>query len=149
MGQLWLAIVGAQPPNGIRQHAHWCRFRASFFPKPAIRFPPNFPIPGDRFDIFATFDTFAPAHPSPVYVGHTFTAMSQLWVIVQEILAVHNIQDESPLVDRAIPSFAETKYQKLLAWANTLPRELSNDKDSASHVYLFQYVSPRRSHKQI
>ncbi|KAJ4988162.1 C6 transcription factor [Stagonosporopsis vannaccii] len=127
----------------MRDRAHvawgsygWQASRACIFPKPAIRFPPNFPIPGDHFDIFATLDNFAPAHPSPDYVGYSFTAMCQFWVLVQEILAVHNMQDESPLVDRAIPSFAEAKYQKLLAWADTLPEELSNDKDSASHVYL-------------
>ncbi|KAH6643025.1 nitrate assimilation regulatory protein nirA [Boeremia exigua] len=128
----------------LRDRAHvawgsygWQSFCASFFPKSPIKYPPNFPIPGDHFDIFATLDTFGPAHPSPDYVGHTFTAMSQFWVIVQEILAVYSMQDESPLVDRVIPSFAEAKYRKLLAWADTLPKELGNSSNSAAHVYLF------------
>ncbi|KAF3049590.1 hypothetical protein E8E11_008967 [Didymella keratinophila] len=40
-------------------------FRASFFPKPSIRYQPNFPIPGDKFDIFETSDVFEPAHQAP------------------------------------------------------------------------------------
>lgn len=66
--------------------------------------------------------------------------MSKFWMIVQEILAVYNMQDDAPLVERVIPSFAEAKYQKLLAWADTLPVELSNNANNAAHVYLFQYI---------
>lgn len=103
--------------------------------------PTNFPIPGDKFDIFATFDAFEPVHQAPDYVGQTFTAMSKFWTIAQEILAVYNMEDDLPLVERVIPSFAEAKYQKLLAWADTLPPSLSNNTNSAAHVYLFQYIS--------
>jgi hypothetical protein len=60
---------------------------------------------------------------------------------VQEILAVYNMHEDTPLVKRVIPAFAESKYQKLLAWADTLHTELANDAKSAPHVYLFQYKS--------
>jgi hypothetical protein len=62
--------------------------------------------------------------------------MGEFWTIVQEILAVSNMQDDAPLIDRVIPSFAEAKYQKLLAWADTLPMGPSNNVDGAAHVYL-------------
>lgn len=140
MGQLRLAIVGEQLPWVTRQHAHSCRFCASFFPKPSIKYPPNLPIPGDGFDVFATLDAFGPTHPPPYYIGHAFITMCKFWIIVQEILAVYTMQDDTPLVERAIPSFAEAKYLKLLSWADTLPSELSNNTKSAAHVYLFQYI---------
>ncbi|KAJ8105530.1 hypothetical protein OPT61_g10119 [Boeremia exigua] len=126
----------------MRDQAHvawgsyaWQSSNAIFFPKPPIKYPPNFPIPGDMFDMWNT----EPTHP-PQYTRYTFTAVSRFWVIVQEILAVYNMQDESPLVDRAIPAFAESKYLRLLAWADALPKEPSNDTNCASHVYLLQYI---------
>lgn len=117
-----------------------CRFLASFFPKPSIRYPPKFPIPGDGFDIFATFDTFEPPYQAPSYVGQTFVSLSKFWTIAQEILAMYNMEDCAPLIERVIPAFAEAKYQKLLAWADSLPAVLSNNSNSACHVYLFQYI---------
>ncbi|KAF3033061.1 hypothetical protein E8E12_000232 [Didymella heteroderae] len=127
----------------MRDQAHvawgsygWQSFRASFSPKPPIRYPPNFPIPGDKFDIFATSEAFEPAHRAPDYMGQTFTALSKFWTIAQEILVVYNMEDGAPLVDRVIPSFVEAKYQKLLAWGDALPASLSNSKNSAAHVDL-------------
>ncbi|KAF2627628.1 hypothetical protein BU25DRAFT_458514 [Macroventuria anomochaeta] len=55
----------------------WQSFRASFFAKPSIKYLPNLLIAGDDIDIFATLDTFGPAHSPPDSVGHTFTAMSK------------------------------------------------------------------------
>jgi hypothetical protein len=62
---------------------------------------------------------------------------------VQEILVVYNMEDSTPLVERVIPSFAEAKYQKLLAWADrTFSASLSNNTNSAAHVYCLQYIPP-------
>ncbi|KAF1926250.1 uncharacterized protein M421DRAFT_220820 [Didymella exigua CBS 183.55] len=71
-------------------------FLASFFPKPSIRYPPRFPIPGDNPDLFAASDAFEPAHQAPNYIGQTCTAMCKFWTIVQEILAVCNTEDDAP-----------------------------------------------------
>jgi hypothetical protein len=142
LGQLRLAIVGDRDqrlPGGTLTS---CRFRASFFFKPSIGYQPNFPIPGDKFDIFATADAFEPAHQAPDYMGQTFTALSKLWIIVQECLAVYNMEDGAPLVERVNPSFAEAKYQQLLAWADNLSPSLSNNLNSAAHAYLLQYKLP-------
>ena len=49
------------------------------------------------------------------------------------------MQDDAPLVDRVVLSFAETKHYKLLAWAATLPTDLGNNADGTAHVYPFQY----------
>lgn len=75
-------------------------------------------------------------------MGQTFTALSKLWIIVQECLAVYNMEDGAPLVERVIPSFAEAKYQQLLAWADNLSPSLSNNLNSAAHAYLLQYKLP-------
>jgi hypothetical protein len=107
-----------------------------------MRYQPNFPIPGDRFDIFATSDAFEPAHQAPNYIGQTFTAPSKFWTTVQECLAVYNMEAGAPLVERAIPSFVEEKYQKLLAWADGLSPSFSNNLNSGAHVYLLQFRPP-------
>lgn len=67
--------------------------------------------------------------------------MSRFWTTVQESLVVYNMQDAAPLIERAIPSFARTKFQRLLAWTDTLTGELNNNAKSATHVYLFQYIT--------
>ena len=142
MGQLRLAIVGDRNSKSMDSTLTSCRFRASFFPKPSIRYQPNFPIPGDEFDIFATSDAFEPAHQAPDYMGQIFTALSKFWIIVQECLAVYNMEDGAPLVERVIPSFAEAKYQQLLTWADDLSPSLSNNLNSAAHIYPFQCKPP-------
>lgn len=136
MGQLWLAIVGDRNLRLLDSTLTSCRFRASFFPKPSIRYPPNFPIPGDKFDIFATSDAFEPAHQAPKYMGQTFTALCKFWTNNQGMLAVLNTEDDASPVEREIASFVRAKYQKLLAWADDTSPSPSNNVNSAAHVYL-------------
>ncbi|KAF3049591.1 hypothetical protein E8E11_009017 [Didymella keratinophila] len=50
------------------------------------------------------------------------------------------MEDGAPLVERVIPSFAEAKYQNLLAWADGLSPSLSNKSNSAAYVYLLRAV---------
>ncbi|KZM20236.1 uncharacterized protein EKO05_0003682 [Ascochyta rabiei] len=131
----------------LRDRAHvawgsygWQSLRASFFAKPPIRYPPNLPIPGDNLDILAAPASSGSTNPSPTHLDHIFAALSKFWVIVQEIFAVYNMQDDAPLVERVIPAFAEAKYQKLLAWADTLHTELGNSKDSTAHAHIFHAI---------
>ncbi|KAF9691989.1 hypothetical protein EKO04_009947 [Ascochyta lentis] len=118
----------------------WQSWRASFFAKPPIKYPPNLPIPGDRLDTLTGPAISGSTNPLPRDVGHTFTALSKFWVIAQEILAVYNMQDDAPLVERVMPAFAESKYQKLLTWADTLSAVFRDSKDNTAHAHIFHAV---------
>lgn len=114
-------------------------FHSTYYPTEPIEFPPPFPIPGDSDEIAFGSPTGAwPSYPLPVYMGKTFCALSNLWIIVQEINVVYNLKDSSPLIQRVALAFAESKYQKLLAWADTLTSELQLDENSPGHIFFFQ-----------
>jgi hypothetical protein len=42
-------------------------------------------------------------------------------------------------------SFAETKYQKLLAWSTSIASSMAVNSDSPAHVVIFQQVNIRQS----
>ncbi|CAO2658120.1 Nn.00g073800.m01.CDS01 [Neocucurbitaria sp. VM-36] len=128
--------------ENIRNVAHvaWGTYsclRASLFPREPVRFPPMLPIPGDSNSPVDVSGFTWPYRPVPSYVGNTFTTMCKFWVISQEILAVYDLQDKRPLVDRVMPAFAESKYRKLLVWADTLPPCMGNTGYTAAHVALY------------
>lgn len=104
-----------------------------------VAYPPILPLPGksDR-GIVGTSDIQLPAHSLPHYMGGTFTAMCELWSIVQEVLAMYNIPRDESLAEKVSLAFAEQKYQKLLSWADSLARELERNSHSLLHVYIFQ-----------
>ncbi|KAG6028780.1 hypothetical protein E4U41_000583 [Claviceps citrina] len=60
------------------------------------------------------------------------------WEIVQEIIIVYYEQDHRPLRERVSLAFAEAKYQKLLAWTNSLGSAMSLAENSPAHVLIFQ-----------
>jgi hypothetical protein len=71
-------------------------------------------------------------------MGHTFQTLSKLWVIIQEIHTIYILTDNTSLRNRVPLSFAESKYQSLLAWSDTLLPDMINDKNSSIHVLFFQ-----------
>lgn len=142
MGQLRTAIVGdcnlILPGSTLTS----CRFRASFFPSPSIRYRPTLSISGGNPDIFATSDAFEPAHHELTCMSRMFTVLSQSWTMVQEIAAVYNKGDDAPLFERVKSSLAKAKYQQLLAWADDLSPWPSNNLSSAAHVSILKYRPP-------
>jgi hypothetical protein len=120
------------------------RLNTFYSPIKPIAFPPTFPIPGasstgDNDDISASQ---WPSHPLPSYAGQTFTALCQLWAIMQEVAAAyfaHRLDDTSQPI-KAPLAFAEAKYQKLLHLTSTFTPDISRNKHSSDHIIAYQYV---------
>lgn len=104
-----------------------------------IAFPPLFPIPGKN----TTYEVDLlgiqwPAQPVCIYAGLVFTYSCEFWCIMHEVAEVYYKQSPIPLVDRVSLTFAEEKYQKLLAWSDSLAGDVSTRDDGRCYVLLFQ-----------
>ena len=71
-------------------------------------------------------------------MGTTFTHLCKLTVIFQEVLSVYSNNDGTSRTDQVPLAFAESKYQQLLAWADTLSREMKQSDQPPTHVLYFQ-----------
>jgi hypothetical protein len=115
------------------------RYRGIYYPTEPIEFPPILPIPGDLDEPTDFGSPFLwPPHPLPTYMGRTFQTLSKLWVIIQEIHTLYILTDNTSLENRVPLSFAESKYQSLLAWSDTLLPDMINGENSSVHVLFFQ-----------
>ncbi|CAI6339989.1 unnamed protein product [Periconia digitata] len=126
-------------------HAAWAvygalSFLGLYFPAPPISFPPSLPVPGNAGASTGSLDIVWPPHPLPLYMGRTFSTLSGLWIIVQEINSMFFSSDDKPVAERVPLSFIESKCQKLLAWADTLSKEMLREEHSTSHVFFFHGV---------
>lgn len=106
-----------------------------------IMYPPALPIPGDRDVSWPLSGSSGnPAwepQPLPNYMGSTFTHLSRLCVMVQEIQIMYRGNTNNPIPKRASLAFAEFKYQKLLQWSDTLPQSMVYNEKSESHIFVF------------
>ncbi|KAK8099938.1 hypothetical protein PG999_010312 [Apiospora kogelbergensis] len=127
----------------LREKAHvawgsfnWLAINAAFYSIEPIEYAPMFPIPGNRnCDKSNPSPPFWPSHKSLAYMGHTFSALSNLCVLTQEIYAVyHRAEGDLNAVQPSL-AFAETKFQALLSWADTVPKELACGNNSPAHAY--------------
>jgi hypothetical protein len=73
-------------------------------------------------------------------MGDVFTPLCQLWSIAQEVIAVYSPQKVKEMGKWASVAFAESKYQKLLKWLDTLPSEMQRTGHEEDHVILLQWV---------
>lgn len=71
-------------------------------------------------------------------MGRTFTALCEFWKIAREVASVYFARGVAPLKDRVPLAFAESRYQKLLGWADQLAPEMARGGHSTAHVILFQ-----------
>lgn len=71
-------------------------------------------------------------------MGQTYQTLSKFWVMIQEINVLYILTDKEPLAQRVPLSDAETKYQNLLHWSDTLPFDMLQSDQSAAHVLFFQ-----------
>ncbi|KAI1841232.1 hypothetical protein JX266_012544 [Neoarthrinium moseri] len=93
------------------------------------------PIPGA---VTAALDGNTRLEPLPPYMGRTFPAICGLFRIVQEVAVVYVKRDDArPSPVRVPLAFAEAKYQKLLAWSNTLQAEVVRGEHTPAHVMIF------------
>ena len=109
-----------------------------------IVYPPVLPTPGDTDVLWPINGTSGnPAwqpQPLPDYMGSTLTHLSRLCVIVQEIQIMYRCNTDTPIPERTSLAFAESKYQKLLQWSDTLPKSMTYNEKSESHIFVFWYV---------
>ncbi|KAF5582748.1 transcription activator acu-15 [Fusarium pseudocircinatum] len=110
---------------------NWLSVHASYYKGEPIAFPPVLPIPGLSSGV--TTGNWA-AYPQAEYLGHSFPEWCKLWTIAQEIQALYYRKDYTPL-QKVIPyAFVESKYRKLLHWANNLIQGMTRKDQRFPHV---------------
>lgn len=120
-------------------YANCSSLRGFYYQDEAIMYPPLAPIPGTyREDGITKSGVQWPSHPLPLYMGKTFTALCEFWTVVQKVAAVYFARNGTSLIQRVSLAFAESKYQKLLDWADALRAEMARNELSPEHVILFQ-----------
>lgn len=107
----------------------------SYYKGKPIEFPPMLPIPGSSSST-SSYDW--PVYPQPEYLDHSFLEWCKLWTISQEIQAVYSRTYEAPLQETVPYAFVESKYQKLLAWADNLPQGIKRQDQKLPHVSVIQ-----------
>lgn len=89
-----------------------------------ITHPPILPAPGSTREQYS--DEFKKLNLKiewSSYTSKSFPGISQFWAISQEVAVVYlnqRIDRNRPLAEQVPVAFAEEKYQKLLAWADTM-----------------------------
>lgn len=116
-------------------------YRGIYYPTEPISSPPILPIPGDpNRETHYGSRLIWPSHSIPRYMGHTFQTLSKLWIMIQEIITLYKLRDNTPL-DKQVPlSFTEKMYQNLLDWSDTLLSDMLQGEHSSVHVLFFQSV---------
>ena len=115
----------------------WNRIRRLFFDDKRITLPPVIPIPGckEHDDIWLTNSL-----PEAIKVtSQTFSSVCKLWVISQEFATISCNLDTAANPEKHFEA-AETKYQELLQWANTLPADMTRKAACPAHVIYLQLV---------
>ena len=114
---------------------------ATFYTIDPIEYAPAFPIPGNMGGSKSNpSPPFWPSHQLLGFMGHTFSALSNLCILTQEVHAVYHCAEGDQDAVQPSLAFAETKFQALLSWADTLPKELACGKHSPAHTYLLLSV---------
>ncbi|OAQ87559.1 nitrate assimilation regulatory protein nirA [Purpureocillium lilacinum] len=143
-----LRYIASKSPEWISAASHvawgtynWLSVHGLYFRDPPIAHPPNLPVPAERsstidrqLDSSESHEDFRPA---PAYMGSTFSTMCRFWTIVQEVAVVYFKHDKRSLSQRVPLAFAEAKYQRLLAWTDTLAMGMARGEYSPAHVLIF------------
>lgn len=115
----------------------WHTLHAFFFHEQPILFPPSLPVPGDIDEDETTTSRLPwPGASLPVYMGHTFKALCELFCIVQSIMIVYFGQRSGTQQPKTSLAFAESKYQALLQWSYALHMEQVSE--SPLHDLIFR-----------
>ncbi|KAG5971061.1 hypothetical protein E4U55_001322 [Claviceps digitariae] len=123
-------------------YAAWATY--NWISEPPIQHPPTLPVPGSA--------DAGPVHHGnsdagsdgmttslSLSMGRTFQTLCGFWTLMQEVFAVYNNRlDPRPLRERVSLAFAEAKYQKLLAWSDSVESSVSRGEHSSGHVLIFQ-----------
>jgi hypothetical protein len=106
----------------------------------AVESPPHTRIPGRGSHLHShelAVDGEV-ADDLPAYMGRTFPAMCQFWLITSEWMSVYYSDEDRPVSDRVPVEFAERIFRKLLAWADNLHTILARGGQSRHHGIILQ-----------
>lgn len=76
----------------------------------------------------------------PRHATKSFAKLCELFIIIQEVAVVYKMPGTGPVAERVPLMFVEAKYQKLLAWLDTLGRDWIWNESSPYYHIFFQYV---------
>ncbi|POR32983.1 Nitrogen assimilation transcription factor nirA [Tolypocladium paradoxum] len=135
---------GKEPEHWCRARSHtawgifnWIIMRSFMFQEeePAAKYPPMGEPPGGgvhlRYDELDT-DGVASNTP-PAYMGQTFPAMCEFWVLTSKWTSVYYTPGGQPVLGRVPFEFAYGIFQKLLAWSDNLHILLARGDQSPHH----------------
>lgn len=112
--------------------------------EPAAKYPPTADPPGTAphpyFEKLAGIAT--PVHKLPYYMGQTFPAMCEFWLLTSEWTTVYYVAGGTPVIDRVPLEFAQEAFQKLLNWSDNLATLLARGDQSSHHCTIFQLGNP-------
>lgn len=109
-----------------------------FFGGTPAPYPPILPVPGRHISGGAgVSEQTWPAHPLPPYMKYAFPAICQFWEIIKEVMTVYLAQADGSVMARVPLAFAESKYRRLLSWADTLAKDLARGKQGLGHIMVF------------
>ncbi|KAH7183383.1 uncharacterized protein B0J16DRAFT_373851 [Fusarium flagelliforme] len=126
-------VLSAQVKRQTAQVAwgtyNWLSRNIYYLPIKPISCPPTVPIPGE--------DPFQVSEKQ--LIGKSFGALSRLWIVVQEVAAVYSLY--RPASEGALPlSFVESRYQKLLRWADTLDEDLVRGEHISNQILILHIL---------
>lgn len=104
--------------------------------EPAATYPPNTDPPGK--DLHLRREPTVDIPDMPPYMGRTFPAMCEFWLLTREWTAVYYVSDGTPVRDRTSFEFAHATFQKLLSWSDNLNTQLARGDKISHHGIIFQ-----------
>lgn len=138
LGFLQLALASPLTTFISGDNANRASLHALYYHDEAVAFPPCCPIPGRNEDDTAYATIRWPSHILPSYMGQTFAALCKFWTIVQEIIVVYQSPQGTTAKDHVPFAFVESKYQKLLHWADTVVLDMVQENTKPAHSIFFQ-----------
>ncbi|KAJ4111476.1 hypothetical protein NW768_011830 [Fusarium equiseti] len=133
------------PPRSFKASAYaawgcyaWLSAHGSYYKGKPVDFTPILPIPGSS-NSTCPYDW--PVYLEPEYSDHSFMEWCRLWTIAQEIQVVYGRDVETPLQDVVPFAFVESKYQKLLTWADNLNQGIKRQDQKFPHVSVIQFYN--------
>lgn len=107
---------------------------------PAVELPPLLDIPGAMSDrqIDEEVADGAPSRDLPDYMGRTFPATCEFWVITSEWTSRYYLPTHEPVVGRVPWEFTQSVFKKLLQWTDGFHTRLARGDQIPHHGAILQ-----------
>jgi len=141
MGNVWMADVRDARCTSSSCDTNGDNYLSGWVEQRPIRFPPCLPIPGAlNHQSLDTTPLFWPPHILPSYKGQTFPMLCKFWTFLQEINILYDLSSGISLNRNVSLAMAESKFQQLLAWTDSIAPEMHRGEQCPSHVFFFHAV---------